>query len=317
MKVDVISAHSHYQDHLLPIFECLPPSMQGRIHPVGESHPNKSRVALVAGWEDVQPLRDRCRMIYVEHGAGQSYAGGDGKSAHHPGYSGAGGARHWGVIGFIAPNQVVADRWTTAPSIAVGCPKLDQFSGMWPSPGDSPGVCFAWHWPCQLAPEMRTALPHYEHRLPEITRRFKQQGFTVYGHAHPRWGGVLDERYMEAGAEILATDREVFLNADILIVDNSSLGVEFMSLDRPVVWMNAPWYRRDVDHGGRFWRWTEGIPTVDGPEALEALNLWDVLRSEDETREARASIVNETYAYTDGSSSQRAADFIEKLIFGE
>jgi CDP-glycerol glycerophosphotransferase (TagB/SpsB family) len=102
----------------------------------------------------------------------------------------------------------------------------------------------------------------------------------------------------------------VFLNADILFVDNSSIGMEFMSLGRPVVWMNAPWYRRDVHHGGRFWTWAEDALTVDDPQAILATNLWDIDLHRADIVAAQNRHVTATYAYTDGSSGQRAADFI-------
>lgn len=315
MKIDVIASESQYLAHMVPIFECLPRDMQGEVHPLREvlRPPNRARVALVASWQDVQPLRQQCRMIYVEHGAGQAY-GGDDKHGYLPGYSVSGGVRHQGVIGFISPNQACADRWKTAPAIAVGCGKLDQYVGMKPIASAQPNVCFVWHWPCELAPETRTALPHYQEHLPEIVERFKQQGFGVFGHAHPKWFGKIEQMMWDAGMTVLATDRDVFLNADIVLVDNSSMGPEAMALDRPVVWLNAPWYRRDVHHGGRFWDWTQGVRTIDEPEELESLNLWDVLGDDPAPR---AKIVSEVYAFTDGSSSQRAADFIEQILFGQ
>ena len=316
MKFDVVASLPHYLDHMIPIWECLPADMRGDVHPLRfpVQPPRRNRMALVAGWQDVQALRPHHRMIYVEHGAGQTYAG-DPKTAGQPGYSASGGWRHGGVEAFICPNDEVASRWKTAPSIAVGCPKMDQYVGMTPIAKNT--VCFAWHWESRISPEARSAITHYASHLADIVTLFQMQGFTVYGHAHPRWEGQLDRILNEAGMTVLATDREVFLNADILFVDNSSIGMEFMSLGRPVVWMNAPWYRRDVHHGGRFWDWTVDVDTVDHPHELLAANLWDIVHGHDQIVAAQRRHVDATYAYTDGSSGQRAADFIAERFGGQ
>ena len=132
--------------------------------------PAGGRVALVAGWPDVAALRGRAKMIYVEHGAGQTYAG-DEKSAHWSHYSASGGYRHTGVIGFISPSETVAARWKTAPAAAVGCAKLDRLH-LAPSLGPGATVCFAWHWDADVCPEARWAFPHYADHLPTIVERF-------------------------------------------------------------------------------------------------------------------------------------------------
>lgn len=312
MKVDLVYSLPHYFDHALPVWEHLPEELKGDVHPLRDTvmPPARGRAALVAGWQDVQPLRGITPMIYIEHGAGQTYAG-DMKTAALPGYSASGGARHHGVMGFIAPNRTVAARWKSAPAVAVGCPKLDKYVG-WGKP-ERPAVCFAWHWDCVLSPETRSAWPHYEAGMAAVVAEFKTQGFDVYGHAHPRWGGLLDKRMAATGMTILESDDEVFLFASVLFVDNSSIGAEFMTLGRPVGWMNAPWYRRDVHHGGRFWDWTAGLTTVDGVADLININLTDMVNNQDEAA-ARELIVPTIYEYTDGSSSQRAADFVAQLV---
>lgn len=312
MRVDVVASMPHYRAHLLPIFECLPPELQGRVQPMRPvvDRPHYNHVALVASWQDVKPLRGRCRMIYVEHGAGQTYAG-DERSMNQPGYSGSGGFRHNGVIGFIAPSQHVADRWKTAPAVAVGCPKMDEYIGL--APTGPPAVCFAFHWDTLISPEARSAYQHYADSLPEIMERYKQQGFEVYGHAHPKWEGQLDRTLLKAGAKaILNDDRAVFHTSSVLFVDNSSLAYEFAALGRPVVSLNAPWYRRDVEHGLRFWSHIPGIH-VDGPEELLTLNVWDLVYNQlGENNRVRS--VEHVYAFMDGSSSQRAATFIAERL---
>jgi len=312
VKVDLIASMRHYKDHMLPIFEALPERLRGHVHPVGEQvrRPLFNHIAMVAGWQDVEQLGHRAKMIYVEHGAGQAYLG-DEKMATLPGYSG-GGARHRNVIGYICPSATVAARWN-APAVAVGCPKMDPWFRSDPGRPMGRGVCIAFHWDCRLGPEMRSAFDHYKAHLPEIAASWRAHGFPfVYGHAHPRWGGALDEHFKAAGFEVLTTDGQVFMNADVLVMDNSSLMYEFASLGKPVVALNAPWYRRDVEHGMRFWSHVPGRE-VDGPEELLELDLLSHVTT-DPLRDYRRAVVGEVYAFTDGSSAERAAAWITQLV---
>lgn len=313
MKIDLVWSLAHYRSHMLPIFEALPDDVRGSIRAHAEvvSKPPFNRVAMVGGFADVQPLRRTCKMIYVEHGSGQTYGGGDGKHAMGAGYSGSGGHRHEGVIGFISPSQTVADRWKTAPAIAVGCPKLDSFLGFAPLVKRS--ICFAFHWPCiGSAPEAGSAFDHYAPRLPEIVSSFKAQGWTVYGHGHPRWGGRLNGELHHAGMTVVADESLVLQNIGVMICDNSSIAYELAALGRPVISLNCPEYRRDVEHGLRFWSHVPGIQ-VDGPDELVDIDL-ERFVSDDPGRALRKAAVEHAYAFTDGSSSRRAADFIANML---
>jgi len=266
-------------------------------------------IAMVAGWQDVAPLRGQCDMIYVEHGAGQMYL----DRLHDPSYSGSGGNRHHGVIGYICPSQRVADRWIK-PAVAVGCPKMDHLIGSPAPPTDEPTVCFAWHWDCKMSPEASSVWPHYEKDFDEIVLRFRAQGFRVVAHEHPKWRGEMAKRMIGHGVDVLDWDDEVFEQANILIVDNSSIAPEAMLLNRPVVFMNAPWFRRDVHHGNRFWEWTWSHPTVNDPDELIRMNLWDYVPVSEQHLISIEETARRTYAYTDGSSSARAAEWIVTLI---
>lgn len=301
---------------MLPIFEALPDDVRGKVMPLEypPPFPLPGRAALVASWQDVAQLSGRATMIYVEHGAGQGYAG-DPHSARAPGYSTSGGKRHMGVIGFIAPSQLVADRWTTAPAIAVGCPKLDRYLRE-PRVVDPWSVCFAFHWDGgNVSQEASTAWHHYSVEMPLIVKRLRLQGFDVYGHAHPRWEGRLDAALSHCGFDaVLPTDADVLSTCGTLLVDNSSLGIEMMAVGGTTAWLNAPWYRRDVAHGGRFWNWTEGIPMFDGPEQLIDLDAGTILGWVSGVASARRRIVDEVYAHTDGHSAERAAQWVVDLI---
>ena len=312
MKIDVSASQPHYLDHMLPIFEVLPERLKGTIHALETPcrQPYRGRIAMVAGWVDVQRLRNMSPMIYVEHGAGQAYLG-DPKTATLPGYSG-GGSRHSGIIGYVCPSDMVAERWRPAPAVAAGCPKMDAWIGVEPRVAHS--VCFAWHWDAgrnSLSPEMRSAWEPYRESLPAIVDRWTREGVVVFGHAHPRWGGALDVAMDAAGMTVLDSDSEVFANVAHLFVDNSSLGYEFALLGRPVTWLNAPWYRRHVEHGLRFWSLIPGLQVSEPADLLS--HTPDELRGIDEWS---AEIMAQVYAPWSqlGRAAERAAEWITELV---
>lgn len=307
-QVDLCWSLPHYLAHAYPIWEKLPRELRGKLCQPHEP-PDPGNWGMIASWQDLEPLRETHQTIYVEHGAGQCYAG-DEKSALQPGYSGSGGYRHGGVIGFISPSQTVADRWTTAPAVAVGCPKLDRWRH-WQPPAKT--VCFVFHWDCTISPEARTAFNYYGPHLSDSVSNLISQGWTVYGHAHPKWEGRIDDALRHAGMAVLADETQVFENCSAMILDNSSLGFEFMALCRPIVWLNAPWYRGDIDHGLRFWRWSHMAPQIDSPEQLRELDLAKAIRDTYYIEEQRDHI-HEVYAFTDGKASQRAADWVCNLL---
>lgn len=318
MKIDVVASEPHYLDHLRPIFDQLPAEARGQLYggedPWAMQPRGLSRLTLVAGFQDVR--NGRGRMVYVEHGAGQSYAG-DPKTAHQPGYSGPGGQRHRGVVAYIAPSERVARRWRSAtgkPAIAVGCPKMDRWLVDPPQP-EPRTVCLVFHWNCLVSPESRSAYPHYAERLPHIVDAWRRQGWTVYAHGHPRWRGSLDSWFASCGAEVLERDVDVFAKASTVVVDNSSLAVEAAALGRSVVWLDAPWYRRNISHGCRFWEWTRGIPSTPHPDVLLARPLDAIIDSTQPG--ALQAMVDDAYAFTDGSSAERAAAFVLALMDGQ
>ena len=297
MQLDLAVTLPHYQNHLDPIFEAL-----GR--PGVVTQPWRARGhALVGSWADA----DQCgiRKFYVEHGAGQTYDKVPAWAANY--YSGSRGHRR--VVGFICPSERVADRWRRAydglvPTAAVGCPKLDRYVGYVP-PGP-PTVALTFHWECRICPETLPALNHYSKDLPALVRWWQSKGFTVLGHGHPK-DETAERRWKLLGVEYAASEFEVFERAHILVGDNTSLLPEFMALDRNVVFLNAPWYQ--TEHGGRFWEWTSGGRMANNSDELAAIDLWELLEA-DTLRVERTAVADSVYAYRDGSSSRRAAEFI-------
>lgn len=313
MLVDAIASFPHYRAHLQPIFDELPREIRGAVHQLGDMNVPAGRLALVAGWKDARVLDMRgVPFVYVEHGSGQAYLG-DHKASvrNHPSYSGGGGVLFNNVKGYICPSREVAARWKNAPAVAVGCPKMDQYRGIRPT--DPGAIVFTFHWPGTLCPENGTAFAHYETWLPDIAAHLREGGFRVYGHQHPRWEWSLERTFANAGMTMLETDADVFHTAQMLIADNTSLIPEFASLGRPVTLLNAPWYRRDVVHGGRFWEWTRLVQTFDEPQELLRWQPWLLNPL---ARQRSRDLARQVYEHIDGSSSVLAAGFVTDIALG-
>jgi len=110
-----------------------------------------------------------------------------------------------------------------------------------------------------------------------------------------------------------ATYKDVMERATLLIADNTSMLPEFASTGRPVLFLNSPQYRRDVNHGGRFYEWPEGQVSVDDPADLIA-GVHAALEDPQHVQAARSRMVDSVYAHTDGFAAERAADAIIELL---
>jgi hypothetical protein len=324
--IDAFATQPQYVDHIAPVWLALPDDLRGRFHAVaGAGHRasqlgirsaplirrnGEAPLTLVASYQDERHVRPR-PVVLIEHGSGQSYGHSPGANAN-PSYPGGRGRE--GVCLFVCPNDSVAERWLDmypdTPVAVVGCPFLDpwhagQRRGQ-PWPGDVPLVVFSHHWDCRVTPECRNALPHYAAEWRRLAAMDdEERGFRMAGHAHPRahevmafWRGIKVRtiRYFE----------DVLDQADCYVCDNSSTMFEFASTDRPVVVLNAPWYRRDVEHGLRFWRGAAIGPNVNEPRDVQRF-VMEALRDRLPFNEMRREIVSEVYAYMDGHASERAA----------
>lgn len=326
--VEFFATEAHYVEHLAPIWHALAPEERGTFH-VGASESAAAECVLqgipaglgsepwepgvptvVASWYDLRMTgRDR-PVVFVEHGAGQTYRGVD-----HGGW--AGGEGRDAVVLFLCPNRAVAAanlaRYPEARVEVVGCPKLDwrhrrRGVGFPDLRGGAPVVAFSFHWDCPLVPETRATWHHWLPAIGELAAR--PFDVEVLGHAHPKAADQLRPLYDQLGVEFVPRFDDVLARADLYCADNSSTLYEFASLDRPVLALNHPDYRRDVVHGLRFWR-PPGL-MVDRPDQLEefvGLALHDG-HGIAETREAR---VREAYAFTDGMAAHRAAHAIRSF----
>jgi len=319
--VEFFATEPHYVEHLAPIWHALDPSERGTFH-VGACEAAAAECVLhgipaglgtepwepgiptvVASWYDLRMTgRDR-PVVFVEHGAGQTYQG-----VEHGGW--AGGEGRDAVVLFLCPNRRVAGanlaRYPEARVEVVGCPKLDRWHRLPPPRGFGvPTVAFSFHWDCPLVPETRAT---WDHWLPAVAELAASGRAHVLGHAHPKAADQLRPLYEQLGVEFVERFDDVIARlADLYCADNSSTLYEFASLDRPVLALNHPSYRRDVSHGLRFWS-PPGL-MVDRPDQLEefvGLALHDGAGVPD----TRAARVRDAYAFTDGMAAHRAAHAI-------
>lgn len=235
----------------------------------------------------------------LEHGAGQSYIGSD-----LPSYVGSSDRDR--VFLVLVPNEQAAqkhrDSHPDIPVEVIGCPKLDAMIKI-PTP-EGNRVALSHHWDgAKVAPECRSTFPHYKKIYPNLCKTF-----DMIGHTHPKVWKELNPIMSRMGFDMVLNFEDVVERASIYVMDNSSTLFEFAALDRPVVVLNAPWYRRDVNHGGRFWDWADVGIQVDNPSDLIPA-IMSQLENPDQFKENRTRIVGEIYPYL-GESAERASNVL-------
>lgn len=319
--IDALASWPHYLCHVAPIFAALPDEIRGTFYAADESlallaksygidatvgYPYRpGGPVIVAGHNDMVQCHLERPLIYVEHGAGQNYVGID-----SPSYSG-GGMRERVAL-FLTLNETTAqrerERYPETPVVVIGSPRVDDLTkaaydgrGV-TSSGALPVVAFCFHANIRICPETRATYPYWWPAVKEVTR-----WFTVLGHGHPREWRKLRGWYEKAGIEAVEDFTDVIRRADLVIVDNSSTGPEAAACGLPVLWLDHPTYRRDVEHGGRFWIWPQGQVSCDDPERLGqriALALADTQG----TRNARQLMADEIYPpWARGQAAQLGA----------
>lgn len=277
----VYASRPHYAVHLAPVAALT-----------------DANVALTGSYMDVCKARKgRLPIVRMTHGAGQSY--GD----REPSYPGGGGLND--AVGlFLAPNDHAGARWQAAYPAArvevVGDPRLDDLPPRIPDGQVTVAVTFHWR---PGTHEKGNAFGDWSAAMPALARQFH-----VIGHGHPR-NDRLPRFWRTHGIEHVPDFADVCRRADVLLFDNTSAGFEFASTGRPVVVLNRPEYRRDVDFGLRFWSAAHvGINVWPGDDLPAAVA--EALEDAPERRAAREDALSVVYRYRTGAA-QRAADAIE------
>lgn len=309
MKLDAYASRSNYLAHIVPIWRALDHEERGALYVHSQSAQSWARrhhveftaaiprgrgnPVVIAGMQDCPPVRRDRKVALVEHGSGQRYIDSDNVS-----YSGGEGREE--ITLFLCPNDSVAkanqDRYPDARVAVIGSPRVQELRTI---SRQAKMPCISFHWEARsVSPEARWAWPHYAASMRSLAEQFP----GMAGHAHPRVWQLLQAKYQRAGLEPVQDFEDVIARASVYVVDNSSTAIEAMACGIPVVLMNAPWYRRDIDHGGRFWRYAKAALTVDEPSWLPraiqaALEL-------DDLAGARAELVSEVYPVICGAADK-------------
>ncbi len=272
-------------------------------------------------------------IAYVEHGAGQTY------DRPVRGYA---DGRERGPVGlFLATTERVGrlarELYPTAEVAVVGPARLDPWlrgrcgdrlcpcqdgdpchyedhpgtPAMTRTNHDDPLVALAWHWPGSR-PEAGSAWLTFQTGLGDLSRTHR-----LLGHAHPRMMATCRPVYERLGIEVVETSDEIFDRADVLCVDNSSIGWEALAIGLGIVWLNSPAYRKDLDIGLRFW----DDATASGP-LVDTIAEWPAAITEAAAGDAysakqRRGVAERVWSHLDGRSGQRAADALVAWVATE
>lgn len=275
--IDFYATREWYLDHLAPIWHALPADQRGRFgitprasmfirtQQLGIDHDrivhgpplHGDAPVVCAGGQDIGGLT---RTVLVEHGAGQTY-----RTLDHESWAGGPGREN--VCLFIVPNEQVAARnrfaYPDVPNV-LAAPHVQYLLSLDWAP-EIP-VVFGRHWETALLPELQSAWPHHFAAIRDYCTTNRDR---VALHFHPRIEDMGRTLASEWRVTYLNTLDDVARRGFVFVTDNSSAAFELAYCGRPIVWLNCPHYRRDVEHGLRFWSHIDVGYQVDDPDRLE------------------------------------------------
>lgn len=317
--IEVLASESHYLDHLGPIIhELRRRGREVKVLVVGaeaelramelELHAQRGvprapdgPPVLVASARDYGWTSKSRRIAYVEHGAGQTYV-----DNVAPGYAGALDMDMLDLV--LTPGPHATRIWERAyPALrveAVGAPKLDGLIKLKPSDGQ---VAVTFHWLCRRSQEAGTAWFEWRDALTE----YAGGNSSVLGHWHPKWNGVIERWWKHMGVATTRSSARVLAACDLLVADNTTLLYEFAALGKPVLCLNSGRWRKDVQHGLRFWDFVPGLQLDPGADLRAGID--EAMRDSTLLRSFRERATAEVYGDTlDGRAGERAADVLEE-----
>jgi hypothetical protein len=335
MTIHAFSSWPHYCDHIAPIWDHLPREDKGQF--VVTSKPLQARMAnrgietvlsrangriaealkdrnpiLVAGYSDLTKQHKR-PIAFLEHGAGQTYVQHDGRI--HGGYA---GGRNRAKVGlFLCPNNKVAklnlDAYPNARVAVVGSPRLDDLYEYRIESVREEKMCvgITFHWDCQIAVESGSAFSYYADQIKEFVKYAQVCDIEVLGHGHPKAWPWLASWWRDQGVEPVSDWGQMVRRIDTLVVDNSSVMFEAAALQIGVVVLESPEWRKDVNHGLRFWEYADLGPTVL-PGGDLSYALWETYEHEWQVR--REQIVGSVYGIQPGLDRLASRSATEALL---
>ena len=331
--IDFLASQKHYVDHIAPVWNALLVEQRHNFYvPLSivdyaktkirhssmhlfqyeRNFPSESHPMLTCAYGDMLAARKnnpQRKILHMEHGTGHAF----GTAAYPNGK----GKRDYVSI-FLAPNEytkkLILSVRPNVPCEVIGTPKMDsQFPLQWKTAehlSPSPVIAIAFHWGDKHSrpPESGSAWEHYKELLPLLNKRYR-----IIGHGHPLAAHTYKEEFERVGIEWVEHFEDVLMRADIYINDLSSTLYEFLITGKPVIVLNAPWFRRDTHWGIRFWDYSDIGINVEEPEQLfQAIDRTIVEYSTLHLRE-RMKAVYDLYPYL-GYSSQQAASVIADYL---
>jgi CDP-glycerol glycerophosphotransferase (TagB/SpsB family) len=197
--------------------------------------------------------------------------------------------------------------------VVIGTPKLDPWASTFNSPKrkvpEKPVICFSFHWDgSAVAPEAGNAWEYYRRHFVEVQKTFK-----VIGHGHPKILDRLTPVYNKLGIPVYKDFEDVMEIADLYVNDASSTLYEFCVTNKPVVVLNAPWFRRNFYHGIRFWDYSDIGVVCNKPENL-LTSIHQALEDPTDIRNRRRQYVKELYPNL-GCAAEVAAKSLEEFCY--
>lgn len=248
-----------------------------------------------------KPNFPKNRSILLEHGVGQSYI--TNKT------SWARGSTKYddNIILYMATNNYCYDAFKkhhkNIPIEIIGCPKLDNIPIMNPNLED-PLICFSWHWDAIEIPETRSGFDYWKDSLIELSKHNR-----IVIHGHPRIQNITSEFARDNNIQFISSFNRVLELADIYVCDNSSTIYEFAVTNKPVILLNNPFYRRDINHGLRFWELSNiGINCNNNKDLQKCINM-----TKCNTKSIDKDIIHKVYPYL-GYSINRTVEVIKKYV---
>jgi len=328
--VDVLAGHPHFVRHTEAVWRAMPPEMRGAFYTTRALDPGLSELArnsrggrgdltLVCSYGDLvsATINDNGvngrPVVFMEHGAGFTFADPTTGIAYSS-YSGSPDRPQ--VALFLNPNEYVsranARAHPSTPQVTIGTPAMDRWYNDPPTTpyqrgeAELPTVALSFHWDCALAPGTRSTYRHFHGKLDEVAH---SEHWNFVGTAHPRMRVQASLEYNTLGVPFVENPDDILATADLLIFDATSFGYEFASLNRPVVVMNAPWYRDEPDDGIRFWQHIPGIQ-VDEPSDLHEAVL-DALDDTLLVQHQRQAAIEAVYPYRGDAAARAVAAITE------
>lgn len=331
MKIDFFARRTHFVDHLLPVWQKIPQFHRGQFYvpdsisdyvprdfhiletcknPVNCYPPYSENPMVVCAYGDMErtysedkktgkPIRN---WIMMEHGVGLTPA----PEGDNAGYAGGLGLRKE-VSLFLAPNEYIASKTAKVldtHQVVIGTPKLDKWSDYQPALSNKVAISFHWNG-SHISSEAGNAFTFYKPVLEEVSKKF-----SLLGHGHPKSIHQFKDFYDSISIPTIEQFELIMHLAGIYVNDCSSTLYEFLVTGKPVIILNAPWFRKGINWGIRFWDYTNVGLQVNRPEDLSNAIL-STLEHPEQYKKQRDIAVRELYPNI-GRSSQIAADAILK-----